>query len=33
PYGDHIIAPDSSWENYKYYRNKLEIIINSTKVL
>jgi len=33
PFLDHIIPPNVSWENFKYYRNKLNQIIDSTKVL
>ena len=33
PYADHDIPPNSSWENFKYYRNKLQDIIFSTEVL
>lgn len=32
PYGDHSIPPNASWENFKYYREKLNRIIDSTKV-
>ncbi|MCL5072863.1 MAG: hypothetical protein M1308_18500 [Actinobacteria bacterium] len=27
PYADHLIPPNVSWENFKYYRNKLKEII------
>lgn len=27
PYVDHLVPPDVSWENYKYYRNKLNNIL------
>jgi len=27
PYSDHDVPPNSSWENFKYYRNKLQDII------
>jgi hypothetical protein len=33
PFADHLIPPNCSWENFKYYRNKLEEIIYSTKIL
>jgi uroporphyrinogen-III decarboxylase len=33
PYADHLIPPNCSWENFKYYREKLRKIIDSTKVL
>lgn len=33
PFADHDIPPNSSWENFKYYRNKLNDIICSTKIL
>lgn len=33
PFADHDIPPNSSWENFKYYRNKLQNIIFSTKIL
>ena len=29
PYADHLIPPNVSWENFKYYRNKLKGIINN----
>jgi len=32
PFCDHAVPPDASWENYKYYRQKLNNIIESTKV-
>lgn len=32
PFADHLIPPNSSWENFRYYREKLNEIINSTKV-
>ena len=32
PYGDHSIPPDASWENFIYYREKLNRIIDNTKV-
>lgn len=31
PYGDHAIPPNISWNNYKYYRNKLNHIIETTE--
>ena len=30
---DHNVSPDSSWENFKYYRNRLNEIIDSKKIL
>ena len=33
PYADHLIPPNSSWKNFKYYRDKLNEIIYSTRVL
>ena len=33
PYIDHTIPPNSSWENFKYYRDKLNQIIDSTRIL
>ena len=33
PHLDHNVPPNIPWENYKYYRNKLNDIIGSTKVL
>ena len=33
PFADHIIPPNASWENFKYYRNRLNKIIYNTKVL
>jgi hypothetical protein len=32
PYADHSVPPNASWENFKYYRNKLNKIIENTKV-
>jgi len=32
PYCDHSVPPNASFENFKYYREKLEKIIYSTKV-
>lgn len=29
PFGDHLIPPDVGWENFKYYREKLNSIIES----
>jgi hypothetical protein len=28
PFGDHFIPPDVSWENFHYYRNRLNQIID-----
>lgn len=33
PYADHLIPPNSPWQNFKYYRERLKEIIYSTKVL
>ena len=33
PYADHLIPPNSTWENFKYYRNKLKTIIYNTETL
>ncbi|MBM3707369.1 MAG: hypothetical protein FJW69_03355 [Actinobacteria bacterium] len=33
PFIDHLTPPDCSWENFKYYRNKLNKIIDNTEVL
>ncbi|MCL5072285.1 MAG: hypothetical protein M1308_15550 [Actinobacteria bacterium] len=33
PFADHLIPPNCSWENFKYYRYKLKDIIYSSKVL
>jgi hypothetical protein len=33
PYCDHLVPPNVSWENYKYFREKLIEVIYSTKVL
>ena len=33
PFLDHHVPPNISWQNYKYYRNKLNNIIDTTKVL
>ena len=33
PFADHLVPPNCSWENFKYYRNNLKRIIYSTKVL
>jgi hypothetical protein len=32
PYVDHAVPPDVSWENYRYYREKLNEIIESVRV-
>ncbi len=29
PFGDHFIPPDVSWEDFKYYRNKLNALIDA----
>ena len=28
PFGDHFIPPEVEWEDFKYYRNKLNEIID-----
>ena len=33
PFADHDIPPNSPWENFNYYRHKLNDIVYSTKVL
>ncbi len=33
PFADHSIPPNSTWENFKYYREKLKKIIDLTAVL
>jgi hypothetical protein len=33
PYVDHLVPPDVSWDNFKYYRERLNEIIDSTEVL
>ncbi|MBM3707374.1 MAG: hypothetical protein FJW69_03380 [Actinobacteria bacterium] len=33
PFGDHLIPPNCSWENFKYYRERLNRIIDSAEVL
>ena len=33
PHADHWLPHNVSWENFKYYREKLNAIIDSTKVL
>lgn len=33
PHGDHLIPQNVSWENFKYYREKLNSIIDNTKIL
>ena len=32
PYVDHAVPPDVSWENFRYYREKLNEIIESVRV-
>lgn len=32
PFNDHIVPPNVSWENFKYYREKLNEIIDSTSI-
>ena len=29
PYGDHLIPPEISWTNFKYYREKLNYLIDN----
>lgn len=33
PCADHLIPPNCSWEDFKYYRYKLKNVIDKTKVL
>jgi hypothetical protein len=33
PFCDHLIPPNSSWQNFKYYRNELNRIIDHNEVL
>ena len=33
PFADHAIPPNSSWENFKYYRNSLNNIIQATNLI
>ncbi len=33
PYADHAIIPDVSWDNFKYYRENLNFIIDTTKIM
>ena len=33
PYVDHLVPPDVSWNNFKYFRNRLNSIIDNTKIL
>ena len=30
PFGDHLIPPEVSWENFKYYREKLNLMIDQS---
>ena len=30
PFGDHLIPPEVPWEEFKYYRNKLNGIIDKS---
>jgi uroporphyrinogen-III decarboxylase len=32
PFCDHAVPPNASWKNFKYYRQRLNKIIDSTKV-
>jgi uroporphyrinogen decarboxylase len=32
PYCDHLVPPNVSWENYKYFRERLKEIIYSTRI-
>jgi uroporphyrinogen decarboxylase len=32
PCADHLIPPDVSWNNFKYYRNRLEQIVRQLKI-
>jgi uroporphyrinogen decarboxylase len=29
PHGDHLIPPDVSWEDFRYYRDKLNHLIDN----
>ena len=33
PYVDHAVPPDVCWNNFKYYREKLNLIIDSTRII
>ena len=33
PFCDHLVPPNCSWDNFKHYRNNLNRIIDSTKIL
>jgi uroporphyrinogen decarboxylase len=33
PFADHLVPPNSSWENYKYFRERLGSIVENTRVL
>jgi len=33
PHGDHLISPGVSWEQFKYYRNRLNEIIDSNGIV
>ena len=33
PCADHLVPPNCSWEDFKYYRHKLKTIIDETEVL
>jgi uroporphyrinogen decarboxylase len=30
PYMDHLVPPDVHWDNFKYYRQRLNAMIEST---
>jgi hypothetical protein len=32
PFGDHLIPPEVSWENFKYYREKLNLMIDQAVI-
>ena len=33
PHADHWLTHNTSWENFKYYKEKLNEVIDSTQVL
>ena len=33
PFCDHLIPPNASWDSFKYYREKLNKIIDSTEII
>jgi uroporphyrinogen decarboxylase len=32
PYVDHAVPPGVSWDNFRYYRDRLNAIVETTKV-